>query len=78
MTTQGPIRNLSTLIERLDAIHEDLDARHLNADQYDELGWARRPIEALIEQCREEAAARDWSRRNVDGFARVLPKGARA
>lgn len=77
MTTQGPIKTIAELIERLEAVHEDLDARLLSADQYDHVGWARRPLEALVEQCREESLSAEWSKTHVQGFARVMPKGAR-
>jgi hypothetical protein len=77
MTTAGPIKTLAVLIERLEAVHEDLDARKLTLDQYEQLGWARRPLETLLEQCREEAESIQWAKENKQGFARVMPKGAR-
>jgi hypothetical protein len=78
MTTNGPIKTIEALIERLDAVHEDLDVRKLSVDQYEHIGWARRPLESLLDRCREEAEAIRWTAEHAQSFARVLPKGARA
>lgn len=81
MTTDGPIKTITVLIERLEAVHEDLDARKLTLEQYEQIGWARRPIETLLEQCREEAESIQWAKEHPhqgpQSFARVLPKAAR-
>jgi hypothetical protein len=77
MTTQGPIKTITGLIERLEEVHEDLDARHLTLRQYEHVGWARRSLETLLERCREEAESIRWAEQHPHGFARVLPKGAR-
>jgi hypothetical protein len=77
MTSQGPIKTITGLIERLEEVHEDLDARHLTLRQYEHVGWARRSLESLLERCREEAESIRWSEQHPHGFARVLPKAAR-
>jgi len=76
MTTR--IKNLTQLIERLEELHTDLDPRHMNVRQYEHVGWARRSVETLLDQCREEAESIRWSEKHPHAFARVLPRGARA
>lgn len=74
------ITNIADLIERLEAIKADLNVRALTMDQYAEVGWAARPIDALIDQCRDEADANSWSttRKRTELELRPLAKcGAR-
>ena len=77
MSTTTHIKSISSLIERLEELHTDLDPRHLTARQYDQLGWAQRSVAALLEQAREEAEQQDWNRRHTGSHARVLPKAPR-
>jgi len=59
-TTPKPIKNINQLIERLEDLHTDLDPRHMNVRQYEHVGWARRSVETLLDQCREEAKSIRW------------------
>lgn len=77
MTEPKPIKTISSLIERLEELQADLDVRNLTVRQYEHVGWARRSIETLLDQCREEAESIRWAEQHAQGFARVLPKGAR-
>lgn len=78
MTTETrTIKSITALIERLESLHADLDPRLLTLRQYEQVGWARRPVETLLEQCREEAESLRSAERHAQGLARVLaPKGA--
>lgn len=76
MTERKPIKTITSLIERLEEVHADLDVRHLTLRQYEHVGWARRSIESLLERCREEAESIRFAEQHGQ-FARVLPKGAR-
>lgn len=77
MTKTTHIKSISALIERLEELHADLDPRHMTVNQYDQLGWARRPVEALLEQAREEAEQHSWTVQHTQSHARVLPKAPR-
>lgn len=52
--------NLTDLIERFEAIKADLSPRGLTMTEYEQVGWARRPLQALIDQAREEAESMSW------------------
>jgi hypothetical protein len=54
---RSPIKTITELIVRLQAMHDDLDVRHLTLRQYEHVGWVLRPIEGLLDRCREEAEA---------------------
>lgn len=77
MTINTRIRTIAGLIERLEELHTDLDPRFMTVTQYEHVGWARRPVETLLEQAREEAESIRWAEQHVQGFARVMPRGAR-
>jgi hypothetical protein len=56
--TSTPIRTITGLIARLEEVRADLDPRHLTTlRQYEHVGWALRPLDTLIDRCREEALA---------------------
>jgi hypothetical protein len=56
--TSTPIRTIAALIARLEEVRADLDPRHLTTlRQYEHVGWALRPLDTLIDRCREEALA---------------------
>jgi hypothetical protein len=88
LTAPSPIKTITELIARLTAVHDDLDVRRLTLRQYEHVGWALRPIEGLLDRCREEAesirfvAAAELLEQQTQPFARVLPmaraKGPRA
>lgn len=59
------------LIERLEELKADL--RGLTSAQYRELGWAMRPIDALLDQCREEADAESWTEKRMRDLALLRP-----
>jgi hypothetical protein len=58
MTTK-PITTISELIERLEAIRADLDPKRLTMTQFEHLGWARRPVDCILERAREEQQERE-------------------
>lgn len=49
------IATIGELIERLEAVRADLRPHDL--DSYQQVGWAQRPLDALLDQAREEAEA---------------------
>lgn len=55
------IRTIEDLIERLEAIKADIPARGLSLTEYEQVGWAPRHLEALLERCREEADSFAWT-----------------
>jgi len=84
LTARSPIKTITELIVRLEAIHDDLDVRRLTLRQYEHVGWALRPIEGLLDRCREEAEsirfveAAEQLELQTEQFARVLPMAQRA
>lgn len=70
------ISTLSELIERLRSIREDIRVPHLSPAQYQQVGWAVRPLDTLLDQCREEAESLSWAQLHAAQFSRVLPKAA--
>lgn len=71
--TPQPIKTLPELIGRLQAIRTDLDARHLTLRQYEHVGWAARPIESLLDRCREEAESSNSAERRVLLYRSLWP-----
>lgn len=53
--------NLCLLIERLMVLKADLDPRRLSPAEYEAVGWARRPLQAFIDQALEESEAQSLS-----------------
>lgn len=79
--TRTPIRTITGLIARLEEVRADLDTRHLTTlRQYEHVGWALRPIEGLLDRCREEAESIRFTdeaellERQQRRFALMLPK----
>ena len=71
-----PIKSITDLIARLEEVRADLDSRNLTTlRQYEHVGWALRPIETLLDRCREEAESIRWTDQHTQSFARVPPKG---
>lgn len=54
------ITTISELIERLEAIKADICPRTLTLDQYEEVGWARRQLDILLDRARDEADELSW------------------
>lgn len=54
------ITTIAELIERLEAIKADINPRALTMSQYEEVGWARRQLDTLLERCRDEAEEISW------------------
>jgi hypothetical protein len=54
------ITTIAELIERLEAIKADINPRTLTLDQYEEVGWARRPLDSLLDRARDEAEELSW------------------
>jgi hypothetical protein len=76
--TSTPIRTITGLIARLEEVRADLDPRHLTTlRQYEHVGWALRPLDTLIDRCREEALAirRD---QHLTSITRLRPNPLRA
>ncbi len=71
-----PIRTIHGLIARLEEVRSDLDTRHLTTlRQYEHVGWALRPLDTLIDQCRAEAETIRFTDLAEQRLASVLPKG---
>jgi len=49
--------NHQDLIERLEVLKADLDPHRLSPAEFEQVGWARRPLQALIDQALEEGEA---------------------
>ena len=70
----NPIKTIGELITRLEAIRTDLDVRALTLHQYERVGWATRPLEGLLDRCREEAESSSWAERRVALFRSLWPR----
>jgi hypothetical protein len=70
------ITTISELIERLEAIKHDINPRALTMEQYEEVGWARRALDAILDRAREEAEELSWrqNRRSTELDLRPLAK----
>lgn len=53
--------NLCHLIERLELLKADLDPHRLSPNDFEAVGWARRPLQAFIDQALEESEAQSLS-----------------
>lgn len=70
------IKQIEQLTQRLEQILRDIPST-LSLHEYEQVGWAVRPLRTLLDQCRTEAASMQWAQEHAPSFARVLPKGAR-
>lgn len=75
---KAPIKSIPELMTRLEAVLGDLDARALTLRQYEQVGWAARPIEGLLDRCREEAASSARVERRLQLFRSIWPHGPTA
>jgi hypothetical protein len=66
------IRTLNDLIESLEAIKADIPVRGLSMTEYAAVAWALRPIDALLERCRDKAEELSWQGQPSDGSEPVL------
>jgi hypothetical protein len=62
------IKTMNELIERLEAVRTDLDPRGLTLRQYERVGWALRPLDSFLDQCREEAASSRYTERRLQFY----------
>lgn len=54
------IKSLNDLIERLEALKADIPVSGLTLSEYEQVGWARRPIDALVDRCKERLEDLSW------------------
>lgn len=54
------IKTLTELVERLEALKADIPVTGLTLTEYEQVGWARRPLEGLIERCRGRIEDLSW------------------
>jgi hypothetical protein len=67
------ITTISELIERLEAIKADINPRALTLEQFEEVGWARRPLDGLLDRCRETADELSWSTKRRNDALQLRP-----
>jgi len=65
------IRTLTDLIERLEGIKADIPVTGLTVTEYGEVGWARRPLDTLLERCREHLDDLNWQAQDQGERARL-------
>jgi hypothetical protein len=70
------ITTIAELIERLEAIKADICPRSLTMSQFEEVGWARRAIDSVLDRARDEAEELSWreKRRSDELALRPLAK----
>lgn len=54
------IRSLNDLIERLEALKADIPVTGLTLSEHEQVAWARRPLQALVERCQERLEDLSW------------------
>lgn len=69
---------ISELIEQLEAIRTELQPRRLTPGQYEQVGWADRPLRALIDQARDEQEAQAAQASAANNVARYVQPWWRA
>jgi hypothetical protein len=67
------ITTIAELIERLEAIKADINPRALTLSQFEEVGWARRPIDTLLDRCRDEADELSWRTKRHNDALQLRP-----
>ena len=68
------ITTIAELIERLEAVKADINPRALTLDQYEEVGWARRHLDTLLDRCRDEAEQLSWTVARRNNAQRIAPR----
>lgn len=58
------------LIEQLEAIRTEIQPRRLTPGQYEQVGWADRPLRELIDKARAEADQQSWQVKRATDFMR--------
>lgn len=70
------IGTIEDLVEQLEAIRAEIHPRRLSNEQYEAVGWADRPLRALIDQAREEAEMQSWQVKRVTDYSRAVLPGS--
>lgn len=64
------VRSINDLVEVLESIRTEIHPRRLSPAQYEEVGWADRPLRQLIDQARDEAEMQSWQIKRATDYRR--------
>ncbi len=66
------IRTIHDLIERLEAVKADIPVRGLSLTEHEQVAWARRAIDALLDRCRDKTDALGWPESEASRFREAV------
>jgi hypothetical protein len=70
------IKSNEELIEQLETLRTEIQPRRLTTEQYERVGWAGRPLQALIDQARAEAELQSWTVKRATDYTRAVLPGS--
>ncbi len=72
------IRTIHDLIERLEAVKADIPVRGLSLTEHEQVAWARRAIDGMLDRCRDKTDAIGWPEAESSAFRDAIDTHVRA